>query len=136
MVDLEVKAAINQIVLAVERMVDNQGSKKHFFSVSGWVSHRPINIYVRTQLRRCGTIGMKVITIANIEIAESYQRKGVFKELLENLTTLARLRDYDAVVVESINNPHLKDYLFKVGFELIHESENMIAPTVYKKVSK
>lgn len=128
---------------AIDRVVENIGSlinqvdrKKHFFSVSAWNSFRPIDLYARVQYRLCDEQALRVITIANIEIAEDFQRQGIFKELLVNLEQLAKLRNFDAIVVESLNNHDLRDYLLRIGFKPINAHEPMIAVTLYREVNR
>lgn len=133
MVNLEAKSAINHIVRDVEGLIEQQAKRgSSFFSISAWLSYMPINIYARAQVRMCAMEPTKVITIANIEIEESSRGHGIFRELLENLTALARLRGYGAVVVESVNNPRLLKHLLNNGFKNIYSSED---PTVFKKVN-
>lgn len=130
------REAIDQVVENVGSLIDQVERKKHFFSVSAWQSFRPIDLYARVQYRLCDGQALRVITIANIEIAEDFQRQGIFKELLVNLEQLAKLRKFDAIVVESLNNHDLRDYLLRIGFKPINAHEPMIAVTLYREVNR
>lgn len=136
MIDLETKGAIGFIVRDVEQMIDDISAKNYFSSKSGWLCYAPINIYARAQVRMCKGEMLKVITIATIEVDPRRRSQGIFKELLENLKMLARIRGYDAVVVESINNHRLRDHLLGKGFQTITNGEETISPTLFKKVKR
>lgn len=128
--------AIDRVVEDVNGMIDKVEQKKHFFSVSAWLNYSPIAIYARVQYRLCDGKALRVVTIANIEIEEQYQRQGIFKELLTNLERLAKIRNFDAIVAESLNNYDLRDYLLRVGFKPINQHELMIAMTLYREVNR
>lgn len=130
------REAIDQVVENIDNLIDQVEQKKHFFSVSAWQSFRPIDLYARVQYRLCDGQSFRVITIANIEIEESFQRQGIFKELLVNLEQLAKLRNFDAIVVESLNNHDFRDYLLRIGFKPINQHEPMIAVTLYREVNR
>lgn len=128
--------SIDRVVENIGNLIDQVQQKKHFFSVSAWQSFRPIDLYARVQYRLCDGQSFRVITIANIEIAEQFQRQGIFKELLVNLEQPAKLRNFDAIVVESLNNHDLRDYLLRIGFKPINQHEPMIAVTLYREVNR
>lgn len=130
------REAIDRVAENIGNLIDQVQQKKHFFSVSAWNSFRPTDLYARVQYRLCDGQSFRVITIANIEIEKSFQRQGIFKELLVNLEQLAKLRKFDAIVVESLNNHDLRDYLLRIGFKPINQHEPMIAVTLYREVNR
>jgi hypothetical protein len=77
-----------------------------------------IHLYVRINPRHCGEHKvLRSLVLADINITGHKQRQGVFTRLLRRLEAELPALNVQALVVENIGNPHLRDYLERIGYQ-------------------
>lgn len=76
-----------------------------------------IRLYVRINPRHCDGKLLRALVLADIEIAEHAQRKGLFTRVLRALENEAAALNVQALVVENIGNEHLRAYLERIGYQ-------------------
>lgn len=76
-----------------------------------------IHLYVRLSPRFCGEGNqLQCLVVADVTITECRRRQGVFTRLLRRLENEVPALGLQAVVVENVGNPHLFDYLERIGY--------------------
>jgi len=87
-------------------------------SQSKWFMFEKFEVYLRAGTVYAGNGKyVKGVTISNINVFPNYQRTGVFKAFLTDLTSLAKSKYYEYIVVENVINPDLRTYLFSLKYE-------------------
>jgi len=77
-----------------------------------------IHLYVRINPRHCGEDKLlRSLVLADIDIASDKQRQGIFTRLLRALEMEIPALNCQALVVENIDNPHLRAYLERIGYQ-------------------
>lgn len=83
---------------------------------SSWfVSDKRYECYFRMYPQGFNATSPSVV-ISNISIREEFQKKGLFKQLVETLKANKDVLGIQHLVVENVLNPHLESYLAREGF--------------------
>src|SRR5687767_10778695 len=105
------------IVRRLGALIDAANRKVNYSSI-GWIYTDYGKFYIRVGqvvLPPDGLIG-RGITLASVEIAERYWRRGFFKVALMAVEEQARANEFSAVVIENVLNDDLRPYLTEVGY--------------------
>lgn len=82
---------------------------------TAWLSEPGIRIYARKGNRMFDGFVTACLDVANVEVEESMQRRGIFKAWLSKAEDLAVGR-FGCVMVENVQNEHLPAYLLRCGY--------------------
>lgn len=99
----------------------DSASQENRRSVSQWVYADDGKLFIRLTNRYINNEVIPSIDVANIEIDEEYQGKGLFKELLSEIEIKAEQLGR-CVYVESVLNDMLINVLPRYGYEEVHGS--------------
>ncbi len=80
-----------------------------------WFHGPHIGMYLRRTRRVIDDNVVETIDIANVEVDEAHQGKGIFTEYLSVIESLA-IWNHLTVYMENILNPKLAEFMFKRGY--------------------
>ena len=92
------------------------------FGARLWIEDGPIKVYVRHGKRYLAGSYRPTLTLATIEVEEDHQREGRCTELLQGCMKLCKARG-EALLIESVINPHLERLLEREGFIMSEHAE-------------
>lgn len=88
------------------------------FPVRGWFDDDVLKVYVRVGQRLVADDIRNGITLATIDVIEPEQGKGHFTGLLAFTEALAAESGLEFVLIESVLNEHLIDFLGRQGYRV------------------
>lgn len=99
----------------IEKLATNQlRSRDWLYATDG-------QLYIRITQHAINGEFLPTIDVSNIEVCEDCQGKGIFKQLLDTIETIAQEHNRH-VFVESVLNDMLLDVLPRYGFEEVRGS--------------
>lgn len=98
--------------------------------VRGHLRGEGVMLYIRLGPRFCGHRTFRSLVVADVEVDKALRRQGFFRLVLHRLEREALLLDLRAVVVENVINPHLRDYLLRIGYQPVGHSQD----TLYREI--
>jgi hypothetical protein len=76
-----------------------------------WLMSEQVEVYVRKSRRLIGGVAVPMLDLANITVAESLRRRGLFKQVFALLQSKCADGAYGGVFIENVLASHLRHYL-------------------------
>jgi GNAT superfamily N-acetyltransferase len=86
-----------------------------------WIYAEDGQLYIRITKHAVNGEFVPTIDVSNVEVFEEFQGKGIFKQLLDTIETIAQQHNRH-VFVESVLNDMLLDVLPRYGFKEVRGS--------------
>mgnify|MGYP000335369898 CR=1 FL=1 len=124
----------NTLLQQLTEWTDSLNKDGFYFCKRTWLTTQGASVYIRSMVR--GQLNNSpVLCLANIEIDEEHQNKGILKALIKHVIEHGHY--FKEIEIENITSKRLLDYCIESGFEIKTASHipDVYCHTVAKKTN-